>query len=73
MRPRDRAVSGGEEEGERVAMNNTSLPTPCGQGRSTIWAGGGWLGAPPYHREHLIAPRHQEHGTWLGVAAEYTV
>lgn len=61
-----------EEEGERVAVNNTSLPTPCGQGWSTIWPDGGrWLGTPPQHREHFIAPRHWEHGTWLGVATKH--
>lgn len=63
---------GREEEGERVGVNNTSLPTPCGQGQSTIWPGGGrWPGTPPHHKEHFIAPRHPEHGTWLGVAAKH--
>ncbi len=71
MRPLGRAVSAGEE-GERVGVNNTSLPTPCRQGLSTIWPGGGrWLGTPPHHREHFIAPRRREHGTWLGVAAKH--
>lgn len=72
MRPRGRAVSGGEEEREGMGVNNTSLPTPRGQGQSTIWPGGArWLGTPPHSREHLVPPRHWEHGTLLGVAAKH--
>lgn len=61
VRPRGRVVSGGEE-GERMDVNNTSLLTPCGQGRSTIWPGGGrWLGTSPHHKSSLSL---LDTGTW---------
>lgn len=50
------------EEGERMHVNSTSIPTPCGQGQSTIWPGGGrWLGTPPHHKSSLSL---LDTGTW---------
>lgn len=59
------------EEGQRMGVNNTGLPTPCRQGCSAIWPDGGrvWVFLCAVERA-VVGLRHRQHGTWIGVPAK---
>lgn len=59
------------EEGQRMGVNNTGLPTPCRQGCSAIWPDGGrvWVFLCAVERA-VVGLKHRQHGTWIGVPAK---